>query len=340
MQVISRRAGKWNNGTPEIDFGLLDYGNTISDDYRLGIRAGRVRMPYGIYNDTRDVAFTRPSILLPQSIYYEAARDIMISADGLLVYGESRKPWGNLTLELFGGYPRTDSAETQFSNSFNFPVTLAPEPSFIGRLNYDAYDGSMRFALSGGYVSAKAELNSPFFPQNKGSITYSPILLSAQYNTDKWTFTSEFYHAFFSSEGLGLRDASGNIIQDFNYSNYSYFFQAAYRFAPKWELMTRYDAMMQHNDTTSICNSSLIRPIEPFCRFIPPSYYEFAKTFTVGLRYDITSSMMIRAEYNYVNGTAWLPVQGVPTDVIFNKPDYSKTSQYWNVFGLQVSVRF
>ena len=69
VQGLSRRAGEAAEGEPELDFGLLDYTAVATEDRRLGVRLGRVRLPFGLYNDTRDVAFTRPSILLPQSIY-------------------------------------------------------------------------------------------------------------------------------------------------------------------------------------------------------------------------------------------------------------------------------
>ena len=76
VQVLSRRAGEAAKGEPELDFALLDYAAVETADRRLGVRLGRVRLPFGLYNDTRDVAFTRPSILLPQSIYFERTREL------------------------------------------------------------------------------------------------------------------------------------------------------------------------------------------------------------------------------------------------------------------------
>ena len=70
IQGLSRRAGGAAEGEPELDFALLDYAAVETADRRLGARVGRVRLPFGLYNDARDVPFTRPSILLPQSIYF------------------------------------------------------------------------------------------------------------------------------------------------------------------------------------------------------------------------------------------------------------------------------
>lgn len=70
-QVLFRRAGAGHEHDLELDFGLLDYTVISVADYSLGVRLGRYKNPYGFYNATRDVLFTRPSILLPQSIYFE-----------------------------------------------------------------------------------------------------------------------------------------------------------------------------------------------------------------------------------------------------------------------------
>lgn len=324
MQILSRRAGDWHDGSPVIDFGLMDYSFDFSNDYRLGVRAGRVRLPYGLYNDTRDVAFTRPSILLPQSIYFEGTRDWTISADGLLLYGESRKAWGNLTLETFGGYSRTDDKDTQFSLLLeNTAGSLTPNPTFVGRINYETYDGGLRLALTGVYTSADYRPNNLFDPVPKGTVGFDALILSAQYNTEKWTLTSEYSNNHFQHSGFG--DA-----RNFDLHGQSYYFQAAYRFAPQWELMGRYDAFYPNiNDANGKAYEAA---------GYGPAYSQYAKTWTVGLRYDIAPWMMVRAEYDYINGTASVPYQGY-LDSSGNL-DYSKSFKYWDMFAFLVSFRF
>jgi hypothetical protein len=98
VQGLFRRAGAGHESDFELDFGLMDYALLSTADRRLGIRLGRIKNPFGLYNDTRDVAFTRPSILLPESIYFDKAREFAVSADGAQVYGNSTadgetSPW-------------------------------------------------------------------------------------------------------------------------------------------------------------------------------------------------------------------------------------------------------
>ena len=81
LQVVSRQAGKTDDGDLRIDYGFLDYGFVSDIDNLWGVRLGRVVYPYGLYNDTRDMAFTRPSILLPQSIYFDVNRQLSLSGE-------------------------------------------------------------------------------------------------------------------------------------------------------------------------------------------------------------------------------------------------------------------
>ncbi len=99
-QGLFRRAGAGHEHDFELDFGLIDYALLSTADRQLGFRLGRIKNPLGLYNDTRDVAFTRPSILLPESIYLDSLREQFVSSDGALVYGELRSRWGDFSLEV------------------------------------------------------------------------------------------------------------------------------------------------------------------------------------------------------------------------------------------------
>ena len=96
----------------------------------------------GPFNDTRDVAFTRPSILLPQSIYPDVTRALSLSADGATFYGEYRSSWGDFTLETVLGLPRVTDSETEFALlSEDFPGDVEPRLSYFGRLVYELDQG-------------------------------------------------------------------------------------------------------------------------------------------------------------------------------------------------------
>ena len=54
---------------------------------QLGFRAGRIKLPYGLYNQSRDVDMARTSVLLPQSVYSEVDRELLIAYEGVGLYG-------------------------------------------------------------------------------------------------------------------------------------------------------------------------------------------------------------------------------------------------------------
>ncbi|MGH8472472.1 MAG: hypothetical protein ACREVJ_08490, partial [Gammaproteobacteria bacterium] len=54
-----------------LDYANLDYSLPIGESLTLGVRAGRVKNPFGLYSEARDAIWTRPSVLLPQSIYFD-----------------------------------------------------------------------------------------------------------------------------------------------------------------------------------------------------------------------------------------------------------------------------
>ncbi|MDE2366129.1 MAG: hypothetical protein KGM95_04265, partial [Betaproteobacteria bacterium] len=112
-QMISRTAGKGSPGNARFDYGFLDYTYFSGEAGQLGIRLGRMKNPLGFYNDTRDVPFTRPTILLPQSIYFERTRKLAIAADGAHLYGEYRSDIGDISFQGGVVNPLVRGAESE-----------------------------------------------------------------------------------------------------------------------------------------------------------------------------------------------------------------------------------
>ncbi|MGH8507120.1 MAG: hypothetical protein ACREVH_00160 [Gammaproteobacteria bacterium] len=187
-QLLSRRAGEGegHEGEIELDFGLADYTAVATADRRLGVRLGRVRLPFGIYNETRDVAFTRPSILLPQSIYFERTRELALSGDGAMFFGEQRSPWGNFVLELGPFLPRVDNQDTELAVfGLEPPGDLESRWSFIGRLKYETPGERLLLAVTG--VHLEIGYGPRFSPPDDfgpGTETFDPVIYSAQYKAE------------------------------------------------------------------------------------------------------------------------------------------------------------
>jgi hypothetical protein len=331
VQVLSRRAGEAAEGEPELDFGLLDYTAVATEDRRLGVRLGRVRLPFGLYNDTRDVAFTRPSILLPQSIYNERTRELTVSADGIMLYGEERSTWGNLALELGPVLARVDNENSELALLLfeDFPGDLESRWSFIGRLMYSTPREALRLAVTG--VRLETDYNPRLaFPDDlgPGKDLFEPVIFSAQYNAESWSLTGEYARRPIKHEGFLVPGFDFDIVGE------SYYIQGIYRIDPHWEMVVRYDVLYSDVDDRDGTKT------EADSQGAIPSHLLFAKDWTVGVRYNITPSLMARAEYhNVYGGTLYLFPQDQPG--FPNSPDFLlSTDKKWDIFALLLSYRF
>ena len=319
-QVLFRRAGKGHEHDVELDFGLVDYTVLSTADYRLGVRLGRVKIPFGFYNETRDVLFTRPTILLPQSIYADAQRDLSLSADGGLVYGEYQNNWGNLTFELGMGIPRGKSVDTELGIlGSDWPGRTDSKRSYVGRLGYDMLGGKYRVALSSAWVDTRYQPDRlPPDDLSSGKDIFTPIIISAQYNLEKLSLTTEYALRSVKDSGFG-EGFDKDIVGE------SYYLQAEYRFDDHWQAVVRYDVFYSDRKDRNG------RKFEAL--FNSPAHTQFAKDWTIGIRYHLNQSFLVAAEYHAIDGTAWIvPLQ--------DNANLSTLNRYWNLFTLAVGYRF
>jgi hypothetical protein len=317
-QLLHRSAGEGSKGGIRIDFGFLDYNIMNTPSKEFGVRLGRTKNPFGFYNDTRDVPFTRPSILLPQSIYFDRTRNLALASDGLQLYGESRSDWGNITAQFGTVFPQVDDRDTEAVIFRGRPPgNLRSELSYIGRVLYERPDGRFNFALS------SAQVNAGYRPGNNdplssGSFRFTPVILSAQYNAERWSITSEYALRLFR-----LKDFSVPRLEQ-SFTGESFYLQGIYRFFPNWEAVLRYDLLFINRKDR---NGKKYAAAEN-----EPAHSRFAKDLTFGLRWNITPSIMLSTEYHRVNGSAWLST--------LDNSDIAGMKKNWNLFAVQASYRF
>lgn len=325
-QGLSRRAGKGSSGTPRLDYAFLDYRLYSHEANQFGIRGGRLKNPFGFYNDTRDVPFTRPSILLPQSIYFDRTRNLALSGDSVQLYGDISHPkWGTLSTQFGFLFPIVNDRDTRASVLEGFGGHLTREVSYIGRGVYETNDKRIRLAVSGiwlnaNYVPTAAEIGGHL---SSGSLQFSPVYFSAQYNTERWSLTSEYAIRHFAFSGFNNAK-----IDSTNFYGESYYVQGEYRFTPKWEGFVRYDALFTDRSDRSGKQWVSENPDDPN----RPAHSRYAKDITVGLRWNITPEFMLRAEYHHVIGTGWLSR--------LDNPVLKDTNKEWDLFAIQGSYRF
>ncbi len=334
-QVLSRRAGKGNSGMPRLDYAILDYQLYSYDANQYGIRVGRLKNPFGFYNETRDVAHTRPSILLPQSIYFDRTRNLGLSGDSVQLYGETAiGNFGTFSTQFGVWWPIVNDRDTEVSligrdprvpsDIGNQPIgQLNREASYIGRGIFETNDKRLRLGISGIWLNTSYDpRNGLKDPISAGSLQFTPIYFSAQYNAERWSITSEYAIRHFKYDNT----FGPMVLNNADFFGESYYVQGEYRFTPKWEGFIRYDVLYADRSDRNGNKFAKEFGVAPHSRF--------AKDITVGLRWNVTPEFMLRAEYHRVNGTGWLSRLDNPTAT------EGPMSQHWDLYAIQASYRF
>jgi len=111
-QVYDRNLGQLGRWHPSLDWGFADYRFKPW----FGIRGGKVKTTLGLYNDTQDLDFLHPFVLLPQSVYPIDLRDATIAHLGGDVYGTLplQHRLGDLSYTGFAGH-RSDSMHSGYA---------------------------------------------------------------------------------------------------------------------------------------------------------------------------------------------------------------------------------
>lgn len=317
-QVLSRRAGgDGSDAKPELDYGLVDYQMVSNQRRTFGLQAGRIKNPFGFYNQTRDVAFTRPSILLPQSIYFDRTRSLGLAGDGVTLYHEERLNSGALRLQAGFGKARIEDDVERTLGLDRFPGSLTSDTSAIGQIRYEHDGGRIILALS--TANAKADYDSPRGGPGSGEFQFQPWITSLQYNAELWSLTAEYATRKLSLEGF-------DAFPDVSNTGESWYVQYTRRFLDDWQWLVRYDSLV--NDRSDRSGSAFAASTGGTI----PAHTQFADDITFGLQWTPHPRVMLAGEYHHVDGTGWLPTQ--------DTPDPAETSRRWNMVLFQLSLRF
>jgi hypothetical protein len=187
-QLFSRNYGRTGDYKVNFDWFLLDY------HWRdwLGIRAGRVKIPYGLYNESNDIGLARDPIFLPQSVYPSDQRDYLLAASGINLYGYADLgSWGGLDYSIYRGTLNIDAV-----NSAGAPVEVATSdvPFAHGaRLIWETPVDGLRLAATYQNIRYNADLYVPSLTQTIAStLNVAMSVASVEYTTPNYQLASEY----------------------------------------------------------------------------------------------------------------------------------------------------
>lgn len=316
-QGLYKRSGNVDRGSLKLDHALAELTLFNNGDSQFGLRVGRVRSPFGLYNETRDVAFTHPTILLPMGLYFDRSRTIFLSADGGQVFFKHNDDYGQLHFRFFYGMPISDNNEA--INSFlalSARGTVTTKPSFVTQLRYDTNDNNTSLALSYSNTNLKYHASADDF-LTSASFSVSPLVISARQVIDDLTLTAEYSLRWNQIARLGAAIAPRKFISE------NYYIEASYRIMPALQATVRYDINYQDiNDRQG--DNAIKKGL--------PNHLAFSRSWVLGLQWNIDEAWMVRTDYYHNHGTSWLSQA--------DNPNKKLTVQDWDIFALQLSYRF
>ena len=322
-QALARWAGASDEGDLRLDYGFVDHTFHADGENQYGIRLGKVKNPYGFFNTTRDVAHTRPGILLPQAVYIDELRNTFLAAPGASLNGIHFFEDSQLEWTFNAVRPEVDAKSLTRYMATNFPGHFEGRTSWLGQALWERDGGSWRAGLTLGNIKMAYEPAS-VRDLAPGRIALHTGVLSLERNMASWSLTGEY--ARINQIRGGFLPSVPNAALDKDTTVEAAYLQSSWRFRPRWRAYLRYEVLyLDRNDRNGREFQSL-----PGGAGVP-NIQRFSRDKVVGLRYDPTTAWALSAEFHDVDGTAWLPRIDNPA------PEMERR---WQMLLLQAAWRF
>ena len=324
MQFYSYDLGKMGNNNVKMDRCFLDY----HWKEELGLRVGKFKTIYGLYNDIRDYDMLRIPILLPISVYHRNNREMETSMQGSSIYGNiDMGAGGTFIYDLMGGTVSIDSDSGMLdilsTNTLRLE-SLVVDRMMGGRLAW-------KTPLKGFLLCASAYQYKMHGDMNINGIeakNRTPKLLgsnfSAEYNYKNFTLSGEYVrvtgarHISMDMSPLGLPDTSITSHEHVEqyYGMISYYFT-------DWFSVSSYYSVLNLNKYDRSGHGQEDQG--------HPDYYSWHKNLAISTRFDITDFWLIKLEMHVMDGAYLCTLPNNPDGV---------DEQHWMLYALKTTFSF
>ena len=276
IQLHYTRLGVFGGDTPTIDWALGDY--SVND--MLGIRAGKIKIRWGLFNDTQDYDPGYLWSLLPESTYGIDWRTTDLADNGIELRGRFKLgAAGKLNYAAIWGYYTTAT-----NDGFN---ELARESGFTFVSEPAGKSPAIDLRWETPVKGLKLGISSMEF-DSKGTTTVGTYTQPAAYwNTEYAEYDrGKFYAAVqYSRDLLHITyDTTGVGPFTFTVDTRSWFVMGAYRISNKLRMGAYYD----HQTAPNLGDVSL------------PANHNYDKV--VSARYDLNDNFYLKLEGHFING--------------------------------------
>lgn len=300
-QIAYREFGEYfTDKTLRIDYAKLNYTDSFISDSEQSISIGRIKIPSGVYNSSRDTPITRPSIIMPQSAYLDLFRNLWLSTDGVML--SSSHQLTQSIIDLTVGYGKLHIDEN-FSDVALGSDTLGNwlEGNIkVFDLRYNS--GDLLFGLSYNHAHPKYLKASsdtlPIFPiGNKipsisnGDVEVSTYVAFIQYTINRFEITSEYTYRDVVVSGYTPTPPNSRPME-------GYYAQLKYAATSSLNLMFRHEKFYRFAESKNGLETLI---------GTDPAWYNNAITSSIGFNYNIDEHWSVIADIHYVEGSGWLP---------------------------------
>ena len=301
LQFVSRDLGDLGNNTVNIDWAYADYR---WKDW-LGLRGGIIKLPWGLYNETRDLDMLRTSIFLPSSVYAEEERDSYSAIQGIDIYGNFsiwflgnisyQLQYGDKSMDLDGGLVRRIEMEAgapfEYFDVTNFALSWLEWETPVNGLRLRQTSARYEYAFGGTtcFAYEDGELGILEFME-KGRQVFA--MFSVDYMRERLTLATEWFSVWENSDDV---DTDGDNDEDAQQEGG--YVGASYRFGERLELGAYYSVYYEDGDD---------REGKDFEEVGLPKYLAWQKDAALTVRFDLNEHWTIKAEGHWINGAARL----------------------------------
>ena len=287
IQLSSRALGFSPIGKieDEIDLDWAFYERKLTD--HTSVKVGRVQLPFGIYNEIRDVGTVLP-FYRPAFGIYRTGAFTSETVDGLVLihHFAPESDWRFETNWYWGEFDEIELADEN-------TVTFTQDVDCYGLqwwLNTPVPD--LRLGLS---LGTRKIQNSIFLPGVEKSEPFEHWMFSVDYTVSRFTFRGEYQN----TQTEGTFEGVGTLDFDLDF----YYVEAGVRVTDKFQIWAQYDK--QEQDISAAI-------------FTEPDKRDVRTDFGVSLNYFFAPNVVLKAEYHeYEEGfTGYAPVF-LPPPVFF-----------------------
>lgn len=324
-QAVYLNAGNRFDEGGRVDYLLADWNFYHDTHWQHHFYIGRIKNYHWLYSSTRDVPMTRPSIILPQSVYFDGTRDMSVGGDGIALASKySHERVGEIDINISSTHASFSRDETQIILARNASGKMKHEQDLQTSIYWQPVLSPWRF----GVAMTRASFNytkSVTEQLVSGGIELKRFYINAEYYGEKWTFSSELLEENMSLSGLFFPTTKSET------KGQGGFVQLEYKPLPEQKFLLRYERFFADVDDKNGALLEASTAGSPFGQ--TPHYFGYQHDVTIGFTFNFSTNFKIQLEHHWIHGSARL------TPLVVRDLDASP-KENWQLSALQLMYWF